>query len=221
MSREASQPPDAVRAKLFAAIAREPSRPRRAQNRLLVFAWIGVAAFLVVMTFAAGIRLGERSPGAVVFLVLAWAGMGLISLWAASLRKSMVGRPVRDCITVLAIGTLGGLATIALLAQFESPPPGSGRAIGCLVAALALGVVPTGVLVWARRQAGGAVAGSEFVGASLGVVGALAGGLVVALHCPDGNLRHLVLGHVGVVPIAALVGALALGRVLRPRAPRR
>ncbi|HET6149454.1 MAG TPA: NrsF family protein [Polyangia bacterium] len=113
---------------------------------------------------------------------------------------------------------IGALAVFYLLPTLDTPgasalaPDGAGpllrsclRCIGVLLPIAVVSLI-AGALVLRRVLPMGA----RRIGIALGAAGGAMGGLALLFHCPIAGRAHLVLGHVGGVALAALVGALLL-----------
>lgn len=86
----------------------------------------------------------------------------------------------------------------------------------CFTAGIATAAIAA-VLVWfALRR--GAFASPAIAGITAGLLAGLAGTILLAIHCPILEFRHVALGHVGAAVVAALAG-LAIARWPSHRRP--
>lgn len=84
----------------------------------------------------------------------------------------------------------------------------------CASVALAVGLIALGAFGFSLRRAVPAAQG--FRAAALGAAAGAWAGIALFLQCPAKDELHLLVGHSLPVAAFALLGALALPRVLRP-----
>lgn len=208
-----NQPPDELRARLEAAIAKRPSANRASyakRRALVVLAAAALALGLVALT--GGVHHGGRTPLLLWGVVGGWA---LVVAGAASValgRRSMIGPP-----TAVLAGLAAGLAPVLLgwfvlvhevIAPPALPEPSLSLAahVGCLVMTVALSFGP--VVAFAILRRGSDATHPRATGAVLGGLAGGIGSVLIDVHCPVGELGHVALGHV--VPVALLVAVGAL-----------
>lgn len=212
MNHEHSRSSDAVREKIFDAIARHPSRSRRQTKRRTYI--VGAAITAVLVAGIVGFHTNLHSFDALLLAAVGWTAASLGALRAALSPDGMIGRPARDFAVGFGGASIGAIAIAVLFSVFE-PSHAVVPHWKCMLLSLGLGAVPTAGLVWMRIDAGGVPVGRRYVAATLAIAGVMLGGLVVLIHCPDSRLIHLALGHAGAVPMAAALGAFALVPVIR------
>ena len=78
---------------------------------------------------------------------------------------------------------------------------------------MALALLPIGYALLLLRRA--VPSGNAWLGAGLGAAGGAAPGLMLHLHCPNGDAMHLALMHGGVVVLASALGAVLATRITR------
>lgn len=179
-------------------VARLRAAPRRA-----------VVVLLVSLTLAlcgATVALSPRADlGGLPMLRLSLTLVLLSSMVAAAawrLLRPLHQPPARSWSGPLLAG-LGVLAPLGLalwpLGDFgERGVVGPGFFAGCS-ACLAFGGVfglPVALVAWLARRAG---VDGPAIAALVGVMGGLAGNLVLAMHCPSTALSHLLVGHVALL----------------------
>jgi hypothetical protein len=144
-----------------------------------------------------------------------------LGLLACSAAVSFVHQMIPASRIRISPGALLPLTSVALLAIFADlfrdyhTDHFFSAGIVCLLTGL-LHAIPAGLLSWLMLRRGFAVnpASAGFVA---GMLGGLAGGGVLELHCPNFQATHILLWHTAVVPVSAALGAL-LGWELHLRA---
>lgn len=113
------------------------------------------------------------------------------------------------------------LLAAAMAAVFEPRPEAAFavRGVRCLRAGL-MYTIPGGLLSWFCLRRGAAL-DAKLMGATAGAFAALMGITVLEIHCPNLNLNHILVWHLGVLAAAAFAGA-GVGSVIavlrrRPR----
>jgi len=212
-------PSPALRARLMATIASDPSPTRRAW-RWRACAATAAGAFVTTALFVAmgGVVRGARS----LPLVAAAAAPGLFTAalmaWAARPTRSMLGRPrpaiVLACATALVFLALGAAATSHAGAHDE-PALKIGTHVGCGLISMVQAAAPFGLLFFLSRRAVPVL--PTATGAALGMTAGAAAEMMAYLRCPYTSLGHGLTAHVLPVAVSALVGAALGRRVLAPR----
>ena len=148
-----------------------------------------------------------------------------LSLGASVLALSAVGQMRPGSKFAISPGwlPLGALLLLAaaMAAVFEARPETAFAAHGvrCLRAGL-IYTAPGALLSWFWLRRGAAL-DARLMGATAGAFAALMGITVLEIHCPNLNVNHILVWHLGVLVVAALLGA-ALGSIVgvlrrRPR----
>jgi hypothetical protein len=169
---------------------------------------------------------------ALVFLAPIAAGIGILSASGiAGMGPSMI------TVVFGGLAVCGGLLAISLAAEMApgSPRPLSAAALtGGILLALAANIwalfpyhpettfwvnggkclrvgiafaIPAAALAWGLLRRG-AVLSPAASGAAAGLLGGLAGTVVLEIHCPDGNVAHILLAHWGTALACATAGLL-------------
>ena len=209
-----------MRAQILDAVARETS-PTRGQRRRHI-AWLSILAGSIAVTIfaaAGGIRPYSRPLSLIIATATGTATIAAVALVVALRRgRSMLGRS-RALLTATML--LLPPAVLAWKLWVSAHYPGMSVAwelrpgFRCLGLAHALGLLPLGIALAARRRTDPVDPG--LTGAALGVACGLTTAAFVDLWCPVAHLPHLLLGHVLPVGILAFVGAMVGSRLLPPR----
>lgn len=170
---------------------------------------------------------------ALVFLAPIAAGIGILSA------SGIAGMgPAIIAVVFGGLAVCGGLLAISLAAEMApgSPRPLPAAALtGGILLALAANIwalfpyhseagfwvnggkcllvgiefaVPAAALAWGLLRRG-AVLSPAASGAAAGLLGGLAGTVVLEIHCPDGNVAHILVAHWGTALACAAAGLLA------------
>ena len=118
-------------------------------------------------------------------------------------------------IILLSSFVLIALLAAARLLGFEAllPSAGAHPIWRCAVTELAGGAALLGGLVYGARRR--FVTVDAFQGAAAGSMGAALAGVWVQTRCPEHDLLHLGMAHVGIVILAALIGSALVPRATR------
>lgn len=181
---------------------------------------IGRAAASLAGTIVMVVALmGLRRDVSALFLLS--SGLFLMLGVAASLTVIMMGRPrvgsehggwiwAAVMAALLPATTLLMGVTHGPAAWTESDPE---TGMACLAMGLLFGLVTGGVLVaWLRR---GAPTSPERAGLLTGVAAGSLGIFAFSWHCPSNDLYHIGLWHSLSVVVAAVIGRLAVPRLIR------
>ena len=204
------------------AFARSTPSPTRRQRRLHQLAFtIGAGAWIVAVV-AWSDRLHVSLPTGAVGLAAVAASISVAvasSLLVLRRGRSMLG-PSTEALLTLVLG-VPPLLLLSRFALTSSEASWSDRPVlRCLAVGVLVALGPLAALVYARR--GTVMANARLVGSAIALASAAAAWAVSDLLCRDGDVGHLVVGHVAPLVGLAAAGAL-LGRLLAPRwvAPRR
>ncbi|MDE1915942.1 MAG: DUF1109 domain-containing protein [Sphingomonadales bacterium] len=179
----------------------------------------GAAASLAVAIVMVVALMGLRRDISALFLLS--SGLFLLLGAAASLSVIMMGRPsvgsehggwvwAAAMAALLPATTLLMGVTHGPAAWTESDPE---TGVLCLAMGLLFGLVTGGVLVaWLRR---GAPTSPERAGLLTGIAAGSFGIFAFSLHCPSNDLYHIGLWHSLAVVVAAMIGRLAVPRLIR------
>ena len=149
-----------------------------------------------------------------IFPVVGLAAWGASSLSTA---ESIPGsrRPLKPAI-LLALCVAAMVAVFALLFHNYGTPGFVHWGVRCLTAGL-IQALPAGLLAWLILRRGLAL-NPTGAGLAAGTLAGITGLAMLELHCPSHLALHVMVWHVGVIPVAALAGAL-LARILAKRHP--
>ena len=181
---------------------------------------LGVMA--VAVAFAVAARLGFHGVHAMsglqhyaVFPCLAVLIVSAALAWTAEM---IPGSRRRASPGVLLAGATAVLiAMFALLFREETSGPFVSPGIACLKAGL-LTALPAALAGWCLVRRGFAV-NPTGAAVAAGILAGLAGVAMLALHCPNFQTWHVLVWHAAVVPLSAVLAALAvkLAEVRRAR----
>jgi hypothetical protein len=153
-------------------------------------------------------------------VVFACLSLGAVVLALSAIGQMRPGSKFAVSPGWLPVGALLLLAA-AMAAVFEARPETAFAAHGvrCLRAGL-IYTAPGALLSWFWLRRGAAL-DARLMGATAGAFAALMGIAVLEIHCPNLNLNHILVWHLGVLVVAAVAGA-AIGSVVavlrrRPR----
>ena len=183
----------------------------------LAISFVLVSAAGVLQLHAYGWHVLGAGQKLVVFACLA---LGAAVLALSAIGQMRPGSRFAVSPAWLPAGALLLLAA-AMAAVFEPRPEAAFavRGVRCLRAGL-IYTAPGGLLSWFWLRRGAAL-DARLMGATAGAFAALMGVTVLEIHCPNLNLNHILVWHLGVLVSAALAGA-AVGSVVavlrrRPR----
>jgi len=131
----------------------------------------------------------------------AWGASALSSAETIPGSRQRVTPPILLALCILAI-----VAVFALLFHDYATAGFVHWGVRCLVAGL-IEALPTGLVAWLVLRRGLAL-NPGAAGLAAGTLAGLTGLAMLELHCPSHLALHVMIWHVGVVPIAALAGAL-------------
>ena len=206
-------PPD-HKARMLAALSKQPSRPRaQAANRGRM-AWLAGIALAFALFAASGFRLGTRPVAFVAVSAAGWAVLGVVALvFSYGRGGSMLGRDARTLRVVVA----GAPAALVWMLECIAMWPDAGDAdaprlahIACFVYSMFIAAGPFAAMAWIRR--GSDPVKPRLTLAAYGAAAGLLAGVLMDVHCAYANVEHVLLGHV--LPVA---GFAALGFLLGER----
>jgi hypothetical protein len=211
MSPVPAPPPPSER--LRALVASGGAVSLRAPGRELLLAAFVFLAWGAIFVMKIGVRRDLPALPMPPYLMsaAAWAVTAMLALVVAMLpaRGQVLPSVSRARIAMFAL-PLAGVA-IAAMGLVDAPalslyPSRVAHFIGhCLGIGLAVSVVPVAIAIYlARAQL---VVGRGSLGALFGVAAGLLAALVLHGVCPVAGITHMLLGHAGVVVLAACVGA--------------
>jgi len=182
--------------------------------RLLISALVLICAGIAVAAAAVlgmhGVQKMNAAEVATIFPVLA----ALVSIAAAVSAAEMVPGSRRlvapGVLLAIVCGALS--AVFALLFHDYHAERFVAQGIPCLTTGLAL-ALPVSIACWLVLRRGFAVHPAAS-GLARGVLAGLAGLAVLELHCPNFELAHVIVWHLGVPLVAGVAGAILL-RILR------
>jgi hypothetical protein len=189
---------DELFARLEANVARETGLRAWLRSRPTRLRFVAVAASALFVIGLGGVLrhradFDEYPTGRLLALVTLYSG-GILLAFGKELYLSIRQGTLADY-GGLFVGALGLPFLIAFAPATEaSVHAGPGGALGCFVYG-ALLTLPTAALLWAfDRDDRPSVRTVCLSAASLG----LSANLVLELHCPSGNVQHLLLGHASI-----------------------
>jgi hypothetical protein len=211
-----------LKARILAAVAAEPSGPRRTVKAMR-WRLLSVAAVLslAIFAYAGGVRITGR-PMALVMVTSVGALAIAAAAAALALRRgrSMVGRSAAVLVGIAVLTPLlllgwktGTSSLFSDMTRWWPERPG----FRCLTLATAMGLPLTAASLYVWRRT--APAHPRLTGLAIGTaVGALVW-VMVDFWCPVAHVHHLLLGHVLPLAAFALVGAAAGGLLAGRSAP--
>ncbi len=202
--------------------AMQQMQPVRTRSRWGAFAAVAAAglvvAGIVLLRHALRRDLTALPVGWVVSAAAMWAAAFALPLRAALVPARGEVLPAPATGSRAGLGALAALAVFALCASVEAPGASLhpadlqmsllGSAIHCGRTVLMLAVPSLLIGLAALRRL--APVGGTRVGLALGAAAGALGGLVLHFICPIANAGHVLLGHVGGMAVAALLGAFLL-----------
>jgi hypothetical protein len=209
-----SDPPDAMRARILAAVASTPS-PTRREGQRTALALLGASVVIAGTSFelAGGLAHSASRPlGITVAISAGWAAASLGLTWLVVGRagSTLSRRPV----WLLTAALLAPVAMFAWLAAFHGsyPEPVSRLGLRCLGLTLVIAATPLGTFLLARRGVEPRRPG--MLGAAAGAASGALAGVIVDLWCPLTAPAHALVGHVLPLALLVAVGALFGSRLL-------
>jgi hypothetical protein len=220
-----SELPSDPKARLMAAIQREPSQTRKAAQ---AWAWLVLPAGAIIsaaLYFAFdGIEHGKgRAQWFYVTCAVSWTAVAIVSLWGALGRARASSWRSRSALLAFALGTPAVLFATMFIFAVADPDVATihPEKIGyrCLGLTLAAAAFPLVALLYAKRESD--PVHPSFTGAALGSACGAAAGIMVELWCPIAAPRHVAFGHILPIVVLAALGALLGTRTLGLRRPPR
>ena len=195
-----------------------PVRVQRAATGRLALLGVGLATLVgVAVTYGFRLDVMQLRPPSLVAIT---AGLSAILATAAGtdavrMARPQVGAAESGAPWLLAAVLLVPLAALAAIAA--NPAESSGLAVEpglrCLTFGLTSGVATFLFLaLWLRR---GAPVNPNRAAWLAGMASGAVGALAVTLECAHVEIAHIGFWHVAVVPLFALLGRLALPRLIR------
>lgn len=231
-----------IRARVLAAVTREPVTSRRAYRRSRA---IGIAAGFGLTAVIAGIKYASHAgagatdrvwhvvsegsaqvqpppAGYVATMEVIWLLIAVAASWGGVARgHSLIGRSARikwavACAPVALMLTWIGVAYFCL--ESTDVAPGFSEHAKCAVMGLAFALGPSIAFVGSRRSKDPLTPGLS--GAAMGAVAGTWGAVVGFPFCDCTSVLHIGLGHVVPVVVLVAMGALAGQRFLGVRPTR-
>jgi hypothetical protein len=190
---------------------RPPTRADRTARRAAAFAAALLYSGVLLVLFNKRADL-HVMPGRTLLVEVAipLAAAALAFVAATAPGRSGVGWPKAWLVTVaLAAPAFFAVATWLAGPRDVDPEPFVGHGVRCLIVTGIFTLGPLLLAAWAFR--GAFVAAAGWRAATLGVACAGLGATAMSLLCSVGTPAHVVVGHGGVMALAALAGA-AFGR---------
>lgn len=215
-------PPD-PKARLMAAIQREPSQTRPAAK---VWTWLVLPAAVIVaaaLYFAFdGIEHGKgRSAWFYVTCAVSWTAVAAVSLWGALGHARAASWRSRSALAAFALATpaflFASMFAVALVDPDVATVHPERTGYKCLGLTLAAAAFPLVALLYAKRESD--PVHPSFTGAALGSACGAAAGIMVELWCPVAAPQHVAVGHILPIVVLAGLGALLGRRTLGLRRP--
>jgi hypothetical protein len=170
---------------------------------LLICAALAIAAASVFGM--SGIRNLSGAQVAAIF-----SALGVFSWGAAMISASEIAPGRKRWMNptlLLVLITAGFLAIDAMLFRDYGMDSFVAQGVPCLRPGLVV-AVSTGVASWLVLRRGFAVDRTA-AGLAAGTLAGLAGLTMLEIHCPNFHAMHVMVWHTAVIPISALIGALA------------
>lgn len=205
-------PPDALRDRIHAAVARAPQSGMTPRTRSIV------ATVVILIALAVGIATVRPDFFALPLASIIGVTVGIALLAAATLVVALspgalgLGAPVTLLVT-LAATTAPLYALMTMMAGLGNAPDGPATR-GCFTLSVVVGFTALSGLTFALRRSVPAAPVAR--GALLGACAGAWAGLAIHLHCPCGDRVHILLGHTVPIVLCAALGALVSPRLLKP-----
>ena len=223
-----ANPPDAVFARIQAAVATTPASTFGTRSRILAAlavasspsaAVILIASHSVYHRYAPGLEVQAASSSHLILILLLLIAQASVVTVIAT-RRGQRGFGSGVLLLYLVSGLVAPIYAALVMTSpvhaADFPPPGvviSPLATRCVILSAIIGVVVLASFTVALRRS--VPAASMPRGAAIGAAAGAWAGLSVFIFCPSGDLQHLFIGHV--LPIVALT---LLGISIVPRALR-
>ncbi|NCP17536.1 MAG: DUF1109 domain-containing protein [Erythrobacter sp.] len=195
-----------------------PVRPLRLAHGVAFV--LGALVFTIAaVALVAGIRPDVESALAEPVFLLA-TGLFLILGLAASATVVMMGRPQVGnnhsgwVWAAAMVGLLPAAAAAVLIGDNAAATNStSTQGFGCLLAASGSGLLSFAVLTWWLRR--GAPTSPESAGLIIGIAAGSFGIFAYSFHCTAIDIVHIGLWHSTAVLVSAIIGRLAVPRLIR------
>jgi hypothetical protein len=212
-------PSNDLRARVLAAVQREPMPPRRsgARRDAAVLA-LGFALAVVTARLLGVPHVGRRPAAYVVALAFAWMAVAAWATGSAVARgRSMLGRPIAQRVAV-AVVTPVALFVTSLVASAGWPETIDQRnslrsMVICAAFTILFAVAPLVSFAIVLRRSDPVA--PRLAGAAIGAAAGAWGALGIELWCSRATPWHVLGGHVLPVVLLAVVGAWVGGELLR------
>lgn len=210
-------PPDALRARILAAVAKTPSPTRRDGRRsALVLLGVSIVVAVTVFELAGGLARSAGRPFGITFAISGgWTGASAVLTWLVLGRggSTLSRRPAWLAVAAL----LAPLAVFVWLRLFHGSYAEPYERVGyrCLGYTLVMAATPLAAFLRFRR--GVEPRRPSLLGAAAGATCVAWAGVVVDLWCPLTAPMHALVGHVLPLVLLASVGALVGSRMLGVR----
>ena len=179
-----------------------PVAPGRYVFAAFVAIFIAVVAVEVHRVGARAIRvLSPVQIGVILGILAIGAGLQAYSL----VHQMVPGRRHRISPRWLPVGIVAALAiAMAVLFQFQLHRHSWARNWACLKIGIPVAAV-AGLLFWLVLRRG-AVLSPAMTGAATGLLAGMAGASVLEVHCPNRDVWHILISHLGVAVLGGVVG---------------
>jgi hypothetical protein len=206
--RASEGPSAALRERVLAAAASEPSPPRATLARLRARAWAWALAVTGGAFFLfGGLHAGDRPVPFVAATAAGWAAIAAFVSFSVSRGRSMLGRPRSTLFLAAIVTPLALLAWHLVMSDRFSlgdEPPSAVRDLFCFALTLLFAAGPA-LVFWLGRSGSDPVHPRATAAALAVATGAWAS-VLIDLHCRHAALAHVAVGHVLPVVALALLG---------------
>jgi hypothetical protein len=194
---------DALASRLVSDL--RPIRPLLSPGFFLAAFWglcALIGAFGVYLEGTSGLTaMSSLQSVSILFTLAACSTMLAWSL----VRQMVPGSLHRFRPEILPAAVIGSLLLVAIaIFQFQNEPPFWPRTWFCIRMGLSFASL-AGLPFWLLLRRG-AVLSPGATGAAAGLLAGLAGMTVVEIHCPNLDIRHILVSHVGIAALGALLG---------------
>ncbi|QDP19945.1 NrsF family protein [Sphingomonas xanthus] len=193
-----------------------PVRPQSVTVSRIGFGALSALTLMLVLGLL-GVRadIASGAPSPVILLI---AGLFAITAAAAGLAATRLARPEvggRQGGAFWLVAAIALLPLISLVEYLLGNTAGTSTALvlRCLLWGVLASSLTLALLGWTLRS-GATVLPSRaswLAGIAAGAVGATA----ITLECPNGEMLHLAIGHVGIVAVSAWISRLVLPPLIR------